>query len=135
MDHIWGFEAEGQSMRQSVGNPRCLCMQADRRKKHGCWYLCWFSVCMLPAAIATCFAQSSPSAASAEALIARGQFNKALQQLDAIAMQEHTPGHVEYLRGMAYYLNGGMIKAAASFAKAADQDPENLDAMQMEGVS
>jgi len=110
-------------------------MQTDCRKKNGRWYLCSFSLCVLLAASAAGFAQSSPSAASAEALIASGHFDEALHQLDAIATQEHTPGHVEYLRGMAYYLDGEMIKAAASFAKAADQDAENLDATQMEGVS
>src|SRR5437899_1283883 len=110
-------------------------MQTDRRKKDVRWYLCSSSLCVLLTASAACFAQSSPSAASAEALVARGHFDEALHQLDTIATQEHTPGHVEYLRGMAHYLNDEMVKAAASFAKAADQDVENLDAMQMEGVS
>jgi tetratricopeptide (TPR) repeat protein len=118
-------------MRQSLW---CVIMQTDRRKKDGHSCLCSFSLCVLLATTIACFAQSSPSVASAEALIANGHFDEALQQLDTISTHA-TPGRVEYLRGMAHYLNGEMIKAAASFAKAADQDPENLDAMQMEGVS
>ena len=42
---------------------------------------------------------------------------------------------MEYLRGMVFYQQGKMTQATAAFAKAVVQDPKNLEAMQMEGVS
>jgi tetratricopeptide (TPR) repeat protein len=110
-----------------------LRMQTDRPNQHHRWHVLSLSFFLL--LTARTFSQSPPSAASAEALIAAGHFDEALQQLDTISVQEQKPGRVEYLRGMTYYLKGEMIKAAASFAKATDLTPKDLDATQMEGVS
>jgi tetratricopeptide (TPR) repeat protein len=58
-----------------------------------------------------------------------------MQKLDALAAEQPEPAGVEYLRGMVFYQQGKMSEAAVAFAKAIAQDPKNLDAMQMRGVS
>jgi predicted Zn-dependent protease len=64
-----------------------------------------------------------------------GHLDEALRRLDILAAEQpETPG-VEYLRGMVFYHQGKMVEAAAAFAKAVAQDPKNLEAMQMQGVS
>jgi tetratricopeptide (TPR) repeat protein len=71
----------------------------------------------------------------AEDLVDRGRLDEALQKLDTLAAEQSEPAGVEYLRGMVFYQQGKMVEAAAAFAKAVAQDPKNLEAMQMEGVS
>jgi tetratricopeptide (TPR) repeat protein len=64
-----------------------------------------------------------------------GHFDEALRNLDVLAAQQPEPAGVDYLRGTVFYHQGKMIDAAAAFAKAVAQDPKNLEAMQMQGVS
>ena len=64
-----------------------------------------------------------------------GHLDEALQKLDTLAAEQPEPPGVEYLRGMVFYQQGKMVEAAAAFAKAVAQDPKNLEAVQMEGVS
>jgi tetratricopeptide (TPR) repeat protein len=64
-----------------------------------------------------------------------GHFDEALRKLDTLAAERPEFAGVEYLRGMAFYQQGKMVEAAAAFAKAVAQDPKNLEARQMEGVS
>jgi tetratricopeptide (TPR) repeat protein len=64
-----------------------------------------------------------------------GHFDEALRKLDILAAEQPEPAGVEYLRGMVFYQQGKMVEAAAAFAKAVAQDPKNLEAMQMQGVS
>ncbi len=64
-----------------------------------------------------------------------GHFDEALRQLDTLAAEQPEPAGVEYLRGTVFYQQGKMVEAAAAFAKAVAQDPKNLEAMQMQGVS
>jgi tetratricopeptide (TPR) repeat protein len=77
--------------------------------------------------------QAAPSPPSPEKLISAGHFEEALQQLDD-TKEQGAPG-VAYLRGMAFYLKGEMTNAAAAFATAVGADPQNQDALEMEGVS
>ncbi|HMJ21868.1 MAG TPA: tetratricopeptide repeat protein [Terriglobales bacterium] len=71
----------------------------------------------------------------AEDLVDGGHLDQALQKLDTLAAEQPEPAGVEYLRGMVFYQQGKMVEAGAAFAKAVAQDPKNLQAMQMEGVS
>jgi len=71
----------------------------------------------------------------AEDLVDGGHLDQALQKLDTLAAEQPEPAGVEYLRGMVFYQQGKMVEAGAAFAKAVAQDPKNLEAMQMEGVS
>ena len=64
-----------------------------------------------------------------------GHLDEALQRLNALAAEQPEPAGVEYLRGMVFYQQGKMVEATSAFAKAVTQDPKNLEAMQMEGVS
>jgi predicted Zn-dependent protease len=64
-----------------------------------------------------------------------GHFDEALRKLDTLAAERPESAGVEYLRGMVFYQQGKMVEAAAAFAKAVAQDPKNLEARQMEGVS
>lgn len=83
-------------------------------------------------------AQSTAPAAplrEAETLIDGGHFDQALQKLDALALEQPERAGVEYLRGMVFYQQNKMTEAAAAFGKAVAQDPRNLEALQMQGVS
>jgi len=71
----------------------------------------------------------------AQDLVDSGHLDQALQNLDALAAEQPEPAGVEYLRGMVFYQQEKMAEATAAFAKAVAQDPKNLEAMQMEGVS
>jgi predicted Zn-dependent protease len=64
-----------------------------------------------------------------------GHFDEALRKLDTLAAERPESAGVEYLRGMVFYQQGKMVEAAAAFATAVAQDPKNLEARQMEGVS
>lgn len=94
--------------------------------------LCLPSALDLPA----CGQSTNPESPlrQAENLVASGRLDQALQKLDALPPEEPR-ARVEYLRGMVFYQQGTMTKAAAAFAKAGEQDPANLEAVQMQGVS
>ncbi len=98
--------------------------------------LCFF--CVVGALAVSACGQLQDSAAllrEAEGLVNGGHLDQALQKLDTLAATQPKPTGFEYLRGMVFYEQGKMIEAAASFARTVTQDPENLEAMQMEGVS
>jgi tetratricopeptide (TPR) repeat protein len=76
-----------------------------------------------------------PPLREAEDLVDTGHLDQSLQKLNTLAAKQPEPAGVEYLRGMVFYQQGKMGEAAAAFAKAVSQDPKNLDAMQMQGVS
>jgi len=97
------------------------------------WLLCVFSGLVPPV-----FGQPAvpvPPLREAEDLVNSGHLDQALQKLDALAAQQPEGAGVEYLRGMVFYHQDKMAEAAVAFAKAVAEDPKNLDAMQMEGVS
>ena len=98
--------------------------------------LCLF--CVVGAlALPACGQLQDPAAPlrQAEDLVNGGHLDQALQKLDTLAAEQPEPAGVEYLRGMVFYQQSKMVEAAAAFAKAVTQDPKNLEAMQMEGVS
>ena len=88
-------------------------------------------------ALPTCGQLQGPAAPlrQAEELLNGGQLDQALRKLDTLAAELPEPAGVEYLRGMVFYQQSKMVEAAAAFAKAVTQDPKNLEAMQMEGVT
>jgi len=71
----------------------------------------------------------------AENLVGAGHLDQALHELDALAAEQPEPARVEYLRGMVFYQQGKMPEASAAFARAVAQNPQDREAMQMEGVS
>jgi len=75
-----------------------------------------------------------PPTAEAQKLLDAGHLEEALKTLDTLAQHQPEPAGVERLRGMAFYEQGKIQLAAASFERAIDQDPSDREAMQMQGV-
>jgi len=73
--------------------------------------------------------------ASAQKSFAAGQAVEALQQLDPLTKLIPEPPGVERLRGFIYYQQRDMAAAEAAYAKAVQQDPNDLESMQMRGVT
>jgi predicted Zn-dependent protease len=75
------------------------------------------------------------SVAEARALISAGKLDEAARELDALARLQPEPPAVERLRGIVEYENNDLAEANASFARALAQDPADLEAMQIRGVT
>jgi predicted Zn-dependent protease len=68
-------------------------------------------------------------------LAARGRLDKALEQLDLLAAQIPEVAGVERLRGIILYQQEQLPEAIAAFTKAADEDPNDRESIEMRGVS
>ena len=83
--------------------------------------------------------QSAPPAQTplqiAQDLAARGRLDKALAQLEQLAAQSPEPAGVERLRGVIFYQREQVPEAEEAFAKAMAQDPDDLESIEMRGVS
>jgi len=71
----------------------------------------------------------------ARALAGRGQLSAAMQQLDELAARTPEPAGVERLRGIIYYQRQEFMEAIQAFTKAAAQDPNDRESVEMHGVS
>lgn len=71
----------------------------------------------------------------AQDLAARGRLDQALTQLDQLATQNPEPKGVERLRGIIFYQQEKLAEAAAAFAKAMEEDPDDRESTEMRGVS
>ena len=76
----------------------------------------------------------APSVAEARALMAQGKLDDALRELNALAAKQPRPATVERLRGIVFYEQNEMDAAQASFARALEEDPADLESAQMRGV-
>jgi tetratricopeptide (TPR) repeat protein len=94
-------------------------------------------LCFLALLVISVSGQTTSSSPTAEAqkLLDTGRFDEALKTLDALALQKPEPAGVERLRGMAFYEQGQIEPAATAFQQALTQDPNDREAMQMEGVA
>ena len=72
---------------------------------------------------------------SAKELAGKGRLEQAMAQLDALAAQSPEPVGVERLRGLIFYQRQQFLQAIAAFAKAAEQDPNDHESVEMQGVS
>ena len=68
-------------------------------------------------------------------LMQQGKNDEALALLDGIAAAEPTRHGVARQIGIANYRKGDFLKAAASFKKALDEDPNDNEAVQLMGLS
>jgi predicted Zn-dependent protease len=75
------------------------------------------------------------SVAAARALMAEGKLDDARRELNALAAMQPEPAGVERLRGIVAYQDNRLAEAEASFGRALDQDPSDLESMQMRGVT
>lgn len=80
-------------------------------------------------------AASPPSVAEVRSLIDRGRLDDARRELDTLAGEKPEEAGVERLRGIVAYENNRLAEADASFARALTQDPTDLEAMQLRGVT
>jgi len=72
---------------------------------------------------------------TARELAGKGRLDTAMTQLDQLAAQTPEPAGVERLRGMIFYQREQFPQAIDAFTKAADQDPNDRESMEMHGVS
>lgn len=72
---------------------------------------------------------------AARELAAKGRLEQALAQLDQLAAEVPEPVGVERLRGIIYYQKEEFPQAIEAFSKAAAQDPNDRESIEMHGVS
>ncbi len=72
---------------------------------------------------------------TAQELAAKGRLDKAMAQLDQLAAQSPEPAGVERLRAMIFYQREQFLEAIAAFSRAADQDVNDRESIEMHGVS
>ena len=81
-------------------------------------------------------AQATPTPfETAQSLAAKGRLDKALGLLDQLAAQTPEPAGVERLRGIIFYQKEKFPEAIEAFKKAAEQDPDDRESIEMQGVS
>ena len=68
-------------------------------------------------------------------LIDRGNAREALARLDVLSTQSPKPAMIETLRGLAFYSMEDFMQADRSFATALQEDPKDLEAIQMRGLT
>jgi len=67
-------------------------------------------------------------------LVTEGRLDEALRELDALAGQEPEAAGVERLRGIVNYQQNHLAEAEGDFTRAVQQDPADLQSMQMRGI-
>jgi predicted Zn-dependent protease len=72
---------------------------------------------------------------TARELAGKGRLDQAMQQLDLLAKQNPEPSGVERLRAMIFYQRERFPEAIEAFSKAASQDPNDRESVEMQGVS
>lgn len=94
-------------------------------------------LCFLGLLVTSVYGQTTNGSPTSDAqkLLDTGRLDDALKALDALALQKPEPAGVERLRGMAFYEQGQIESSAAAFQHALAQDPNDREAMQMEGVA
>lgn len=78
---------------------------------------------------------TAPDLADLRSKIDRGQLAEALKQLDALAAEQPVPAGVNRLRGLALYSQNQFAEADAAFASALKQDPHDVEAAQLRGLT
>jgi predicted Zn-dependent protease len=68
-------------------------------------------------------------------LISHGQLSEAEVRLNSLAAQQPEPAGVERMRGMVHYQRNDFAAANSAFEKAIAQDGNDLQAIQMRGVT
>lgn len=97
--------------------------------------LCIFALAALSTnGLAQRVGAGDPSLADVRSLMTQGKLDDAQRALDALAIQRPEPAGVERLRGLVAYQRNAMPAAEAAFVQAVEQDPSDLESMQMRGV-
>jgi tetratricopeptide (TPR) repeat protein len=88
-----------------------------------------------PPAAASGDQASEPTFQTAQDLAGRGHLDQAMAMLDHLAAQSPEPAGVERLRGIIFYQREQFAQAIDAFTKAAAQDPNDRESIEMHGVS
>lgn len=80
-------------------------------------------------------ASSLPSLDAIVRMIDKGQAKEALDQLGAATAQQPVPAGVWRTQGQAFYALNQFAGAEKAFAAAVSQDPQDLEALQMRGLT
>ena len=75
------------------------------------------------------------SYATAKELAGKGRLDEAMLQLNQLAEEHPEPAGVERLRGSIFYEREQFPQAIEAFTKAAEQDPNDHESVEMHGVS
>ncbi len=97
------------------------------------WVALVFSVTAL--AQSSQAADSTPSLTTIQTLIENGRYKRAQEQLDLASALTPKSASLARLRGMIFYKEGLLVDAASAFAQAAELDPNDIEALQMRGVT
>ncbi len=94
-------------------------------------------LCALVICASQAGAQQPPtsSLSDAQKLFAQGRLDQSLDELNALSKQTPEPADVERLRGFIFYQQNKFIEADTAFAKALAQNPGDMEAMQLRGVT
>jgi tetratricopeptide (TPR) repeat protein len=84
---------------------------------------------------ATSAQEPRSSIAEVQQMLSRGQLKEAEAQLTVLAQKSPEPAGTERLLGMVHYQRNEFPAAEAAFQKAIDQNHDDLEAVQMLGVS
>lgn len=103
-------------------------------------FVCLGSLCLSIAAQAPAVAIGDSAVATssfeeAQQLAAKGRLDKAMSVLNGLATQTPVPAGVERLRGMIFYQKEQLPDAIEAFKKAIAQDANDLESVEMEGVT
>jgi tetratricopeptide (TPR) repeat protein len=88
-----------------------------------------------PPASAQGVTAQAPTFETAQDLAGRGRLDQAMTILDQLAAQTPEPSGVERLRGVISYQREQFAQAVEAFTKAVTQDPDDLESMELHGVS
>lgn len=78
---------------------------------------------------------SEQTTAQLRHMIDSGRFAEALKQLDVLAARTPVPAGVNRLRGLALYSENQFAEADVAFAAALKQDPHDIEAAQLRGLT
>jgi tetratricopeptide (TPR) repeat protein len=76
-----------------------------------------------------------PTFETAQDLAGKGRLDQAMVVLDRLAAQNPEPAGVERLRGIIFYQREQFPRAIEAFTKAASEDPDDRESIEMHGVS
>lgn len=78
---------------------------------------------------------SEETLASAHRMLEHGKVEEALSLLEQLSSAAESPKGVQHELGIAYYRTGKLAPAEQAFAKAIKEDPEDLESIQMRGLT
>jgi predicted Zn-dependent protease len=73
--------------------------------------------------------------AAAHQKLEHGQAQEAIAMLEKLTATGESPKGVQHELGIAYYRSGKLLSAEQAFGRALDEDPSDLEAVQMRGLS